>query len=86
MIRLGRDKGYEPVYVTTGGFNAFFVDRQYFDRFGITENESEDLWKPANKLNQIFNRDPEGRGEVPFAEPYLDFGPVKIKKEFLFDR
>ena len=25
-------------------------------------------------------------GEVPFAEPYLDFGPVKIKKEFLFDR
>ena len=86
MIALGRDKGYEPVYVTTGGFNAFFVDREYFDRFGIAANESEDLWKPALGLNEMFNRAPEGRGDVPFEDPYLDFGYVKIKKKFRTDR
>ena len=66
--------------------SANMVDAPYFERFGITANESTDLYKPADAANQIFNRDPEGRGEVPFRAPYLDFGNVRIKKQFVFDR
>lgn len=87
MIKLGKEKGYEPLYVPDGGFNLFFVDQRYFDRFGIADNSPAALYKTANaEAEHYFNRDPHGRGEVPFEDPYLDFGHVKIKKEFLFDR
>jgi hypothetical protein len=85
MIKLGKKKGYEPVY-NTGGFNLFFVDRKYYARFGIKDNSPEALYKKWRQDANKFNRHPEGRGEVPFSKPYLEWGPTKIKKKFIFGR
>ncbi len=85
MIKLGKKKGYEPVH-STGGFNLFFVDREYFPRFGIEDNSAEALYTRWPPEADKFNRDPEGRGEVPFSKPYLTHRNVRIEKKFIFDR
>ena len=87
MIALGLDKGYRPIYVTDGGFNLIFVDEPYFERFGVRDNSATALYKaPDPASNRLFNKDPEGRGDVPFANPYLEFGEVRIEKKFLSHR
>jgi hypothetical protein len=85
MIRLGKKKGYEPVY-NTGGFNLFFVDRKFYPRFGIEDNSAEALYKKWQPKADRYNRDPQGRGEVPFENPYLDAGHIMIEKKFILDR
>ena len=85
MIKLGKKKGYEPIY-NTGGFNLFFVDRPYYPRFGIKDNSAAALYKKWQSRADQWNRDPEGRGEVPFENPYLDVGRIKIPKKFIFHR
>ncbi len=85
MIRLGKKKGYEPIY-NTGGFNLFFVDREYYPRFGIKDNSASALYKKWRPKADQWNRDPQGRGDVPFENPYLDGGHFQFPKKFIFDR
>jgi hypothetical protein len=85
MYELGKRKGYEVIYCTQG-INLFFVDQKYFKRFGISDNSPAALWKRPPPAVGRFLRAPQGRGDVPFEEPYLDPGPVRIEKKFIFDR
>ena len=85
MIRLGKKKGYEPIY-NTGGFNLFFVDREYYPRFGIKDNSPLALYKKWQPRADQWNRDPQGRGDAPFENPFLDSGHIEIPKKFIFDR
>lgn len=43
---LAAQKGYELVYCTQDGCNAFFVQAQYFERLGIEDNRPETLYRP----------------------------------------
>lgn len=42
LVRLGKQKGYELIAATI--VNAVFVKREYFSRFGITNNSPEEIW------------------------------------------
>ncbi len=44
---LGKDKGYELVGCDRNGNNAFFVERGLYDRFGLTDNSPQLLYRPA---------------------------------------
>lgn len=44
---LGKRKGYELVACDRMGNNAFFVQRQYYERFGLTDNAPQLLYRPA---------------------------------------
>jgi hypothetical protein len=86
MIKLGKKKGYEPIYVTSGGFNLFFVDRKFYARFGIKDNSAAALYKKWKPKADQWNRAPHGRDGAPFEKPFLDIGDVQVPKKFLFDR
>lgn len=43
LYRLGKEKGYELVATTDA--NAIFVDRPYFEAFGIADNRPRELWQ-----------------------------------------
>jgi len=85
MIRLGREKGYEPVYLSAG-LNLFFAKREYYERFGIEDNSAEALHKEPPALMRLFDHRPQGEGDVPFEKPYLEYGELRIEKKFHFDR
>jgi len=85
MYELGKRKGYEAIYCSYG-INLFFVDKKYFRRFGIRDNSPGALWKEPPAPVRALSRAPQGRGDVPFEQPYLDFGHVRIEKKFIFDR
>lgn len=44
---LGKRKGYELLCCDRQGNNAFFVERRYFERFGIADNSPQVLYRPA---------------------------------------
>ncbi len=52
MIQLAARKHYELVCVIGG--NAFFVDEQYFELFGISDNRPEVLWTDRSKITYLF--------------------------------
>lgn len=52
MVELGRRKGYELVAATA--FNAIFVQRRLFPRFGIEDNRPETLWEDRSEVTHIF--------------------------------
>jgi hypothetical protein len=52
FVRLGREKGYE--LVATSDFNAFFVDRPYFERFGIADNSIDAIHTNREFQTRLF--------------------------------
>jgi len=52
MVELGKEKGYELVSVLA--WNAFFVRKEYFPLFGITDNAPETLRKDLSSLTHMF--------------------------------
>jgi hypothetical protein len=60
------------------GPNCFFVDAQYYDRFGIKDNE------PA-KIFTMWQA-PPGPTEFPPGEDTLKWGAFEIQKKIHFDR
>jgi len=46
LYELGRRKGYELVYADRSGTTLYFVDRRYFQRFGIVNNAPVKLFVP----------------------------------------
>lgn len=53
LYELGKEKGYELLYMNQYGINAFFVDKKYFARFGIRENRPCVLYRPYMGLTYI---------------------------------
>lgn len=53
LVRLGKTKSYELAAVM--GVNAFFIHRDYYDRFGITDNRIEALWTKRDCITYIFS-------------------------------
>lgn len=87
LYNLGKRKGYELVHYGKGP-NAFFVDAQYYDRFGIKDNS------PVNMIDQL---PPEileqalvkfGRDGVPWppGQDVLIWNKLSIKKKFILNR
>ena len=52
MIELGKQKGYELVAATVN--NAFFVRKEFFDLFGITDNSASSIWEKEGQAPRIF--------------------------------
>ena len=84
LYELGKQKGYELVYCTKSGINLFFVDRSYYDRFGIEDNSPATLYHPPAFGLESGGRAPNGRG-WPRAETRgaLGYGGAKISKQFV---
>lgn len=53
LVELGKEKGYELVSVST--FNAFFVKREYYERFNIESNAPETLRKNLDTVTYLFS-------------------------------
>lgn len=47
LVGLGRDKGYELLCCDRQGNNAFFVEAEAFERFGVEDNSTQVLYRPA---------------------------------------
>lgn len=45
LYELGKKKGYELLYMTKNGVNAFFVEKKYFARFGIRDNRPSVIYR-----------------------------------------
>lgn len=88
LYELGKRKGYELIYTNRAGQNAFFVAREYFDRFGIEDNSPQALWHEPNAAFRVLDRSPQGRDGVPFepGNDVLHWDAFDIPKKFRFDR
>jgi hypothetical protein len=53
LYALGQRKGYELVYADRSGTSLYFVDRKFFPRFGIGNNDPLLLYVPRNGLPLI---------------------------------
>ncbi len=90
LYELGKRKGYELVAANEVGSNLFFVDAQYYERFGIKDNSPERLFRPFNfdaplspdDLHLVMTKD--HRAKPPAEDITLD--EVRIEKRFRFDR
>lgn len=78
LYKLAKRKGYELVYSMSFGPNAFFVDKKYYDRFGIEDNS------PA-KLFQMWGT-PEHDGTLPPGKRFLRHRAFRVQKRFIMDR
>lgn len=52
LVVLGKEKGYE--LVTTTLLNAFFVKKEYFSLFEISDNSPETLFRDRRYLMEVF--------------------------------
>ncbi len=85
MYELGKRKGYELVYCENNGVNLFFVDRGYYERFGIDDNSPIKLYKPPLYGPLQGGRAPNGRGHAQMMDDIV-IDKFRIKKVFNFDR
>lgn len=80
LYRLAKKKGYELVYcMSPMSPNAFFVDKKYYDRFGIDDNRPIKLWTPrlGARPNPTL---------ISEEKKYLNWNAFQIKKEYILDR
>jgi len=84
LYELGKRKGYELVYCEKNAVNLFFVDAQYFERFGIADNSPSALYQLPTFGYKRGGRAPNGRG-WPKAETKgpLRYGAGQIPKAFV---
>ena len=93
---LAKKKGYELVYAESRGINLFFVDKKYFNRFGIKDNSPAKIYRPHHyfrnlpptvfteaNINMILNED--GTLKPP-ADKDLTWNKLRIKKKFILGR
>ena len=74
MYNLAKSKGYELVYHVSGGNNLLFVDKQYYERFAITDNSPSKIYTPARI------------GVPPNPRPFLPVPARRIPKKILTNR
>ena len=87
LYDLAKRKGYELIYTMSSGPNAFFVDAQYYDRFGIEDNSPSKMYR---ELPDDMKNDPRaehGHHGVPWPEgkDKLIYKNLVIEKKFIFD-
>jgi hypothetical protein len=81
---LAKKKGYELVYGNQAGNNLFFVDRQYYERFGLEDNSPERFYHPPNFGIEEGGRAPNGRGLPRFETlPNLRWNNLVIPKKIV---
>jgi hypothetical protein len=97
LYELNKHKGYEMVYGTFGGLNAFFVDATYYPRFGLRDNSPARFYRPPLYGVDRGGRAPNGRGHPPWdtweemrdgqlVKPYagdLTWKEIRIPKRFV---
>lgn len=79
FYELAKSKGYELVYVMQEGANLFFVDKQYFPKFGIKDNSPVVMWHERAMPNKELTDYPEGKEA-------LHIDAFEIPKVWRFDR
>lgn len=79
LYELGKKKGYELLYCLTVSANCIFVQKQYFDRFGITDNSPE-------KIFTMWGRVPEGGVKIDPKKRFLRINSFKINKKYVRGR
>ena len=84
LYELAKKKGYELVHHMSWGPNLFFVDRKYYDRFGIEDNSPAKMMSP--KVREIVELR-EKQGTPPnIGKPHLVWDELKIEKQWRLDR
>lgn len=84
LYQLAKKKGYELVYGNQDGNNLFFVDRQYYPRFGLKDNSPERFYRPPNFGVEKGGRAPNGRGLPRFeTRPHLLWQKFVIPKKII---
>lgn len=88
MYELGKKKGYELIYQFSRGPNIVFVERKYFDRFGIADNSPSKLYVRPPKSAMESELVGYGRNGVPWPEgkATLNWTELVIEKKFVFGR
>ncbi len=85
LYELGKRKGYELVATNSRGVNLFFVDRQYYPRFGISDNSPAALFRPYN-LGPTYSPEDIEAGTAPPPSEDIVMPEVGIWKRYRFDR
>ena len=75
---LAKKKGYELIYHCQRGTNFFMVDKQYYDRFGISDNSPVKLYSPSAAAALKQRR--------THGAPFLNVPAQRIPKQYLRDR
>jgi len=84
LYELAKKKGYELVYGNQAGNNLFFVDRQYYARFGLKDNSPERFYRPPSFGVEKGGRAPNGRGSPRFeTRPELVWKKLVIPKKIV---
>ena len=79
-----RKKGYELVYGNQAGNNLFFVDAQYYERFGLEDNSPARFYREPSWGVEKGGRAPNGRGLPRFeTRPFLLWRNLKIPKKII---
>jgi len=79
FYNLAKKKGYELVYCMSFGPNCFFVDKQYFDRFGIEDNSPEKIFK-------MWQVAPKEGVKIPPDKRFLKVNSFRIPKKYIDTR
>lgn len=77
---LAKKKGYELIHCMRAGPNVFFVDKQYFDRFGIEDNSPVTLYRTPFGVKR------EGADLLPEDKKTLHWDAFDIPKKYLHHR
>jgi hypothetical protein len=85
LYELGKSKGYELIGTNALGVNAFFVERQYFARFGIRDNSPARLYHPTI-LRSRFHAMEERKVTDPPPIDDLVLPTRTLEKRFRLDR
>ncbi len=85
LYELGRRKGYDLIGTDSRGYNLFFVDRQYYGRFGLSDNSPAALYRP-NNFRLSYSLEDLRRGTRPAPAPDIVMDEVRIRKKFCLDR
>jgi hypothetical protein len=86
---LAKKKSYELIYYMGDGPNVFFVDKKYYDLFGLEDNSPTKLFvPPPPEASEKFQGGVAGRNGVPWprGKKYLIWKNLKIEKKFILDR
>jgi hypothetical protein len=88
LYELGKKKGYELIYQLSRGPNVIFVDKQYFERFGIPNNSPAKIYRTLDPKIMSRQRAHYGQNGVPWptGKDVLTWKDLTIKKKFLFNR
>ena len=79
MYELGKRKGYELVHVMNWGPNIIFVDKIYYDRFGIKDNSPVNMWHPLPETTKDQRVFPPGKKK-------LRIDAFEIEKKWILGR